>query len=717
MVVHFVRYTAGVVRNSLPILGAVIIVAAVLVYSPQGRAFLLIEGFGVTAYVVLFGTIQMVLYAYVLADPVSANHADDGAQAAETRLRWLALWCGARIVGLLGGLLLPCLLEDFVARNSKKLATAIRTSMDASTALLVLLVATILLAELVWRIAFQKTEGTRLRDVSMLVWTVMAIWIANHMNYLWLGHRFTFYLLLLLVGLILSSLLALPGNGSQQAVGGGVMGWLNRWIWIVAAGVWLVAGSVLAIRPDFATGTGWVVFTVLQFWIALAVILTVLLKWGWNHHNWKPFVMACVVAVALVGAIFSFLGHALHARDVRKLEVAAITPPHLADVARQWLEDRRSKIECPKQLSERECTKQYPVVLVAAAGGGIRAAYWTAGLLTALQDANDAFAHHVFALSGVSGGSVGAGVFTALVKARCSGCRKQAAAILGKDFLAPILSTMLLRDVWSATFRTEWPDRAVTLEEAFERAWSETIKTHWLSERLEHLWSGDDTYRVPNLFLNVTEAESVKRVVISNVSVAGVESLDGALQQVVEAQAFRLSTAVVLSARFPYVSPEAKLTWEGHTLRLVDGGFVDNSGAATLIDILQALDGAAKEVELQGRLQFAVLLIENEPIETSALVVQKSTGGIGTPLAILDKIRSAQTDQFKRDLYAMVAARGGIVLDGFRPESGAAEFPLGWTLPEATRKEMDAQIGERLSAKNGAIVEILRLLENGRATS
>ena len=53
--------------------------------------------------------------------------------------------------------------------------------------------------------------------------------------------------------------------------------------------------------------------------------------------------------------------------------------------------------------------------LVTAKGGGIRAAYWTAALLTALQDANPEFADHVFAVSGVSGGSVGAGVFAGLL--------------------------------------------------------------------------------------------------------------------------------------------------------------------------------------------------------------------------------------------------------------------------------------------------------------
>src|SRR6185312_8443598 len=64
-----------------------------------------------------------------------------------------------------------------------------------------------------------------------------------------------------------------------------------------------------------------------------------------------------------------------------------------------------------------------PVFIVASEGGGIRAAYWTALVLSTLQEqvpsipAQDAsfqpqdFASHLFAISGISGGSVGATVF------------------------------------------------------------------------------------------------------------------------------------------------------------------------------------------------------------------------------------------------------------------------------------------------------------------
>ena len=43
------------------------------------------------------------------------------------------------------------------------------------------------------------------------------------------------------------------------------------------------------------------------------------------------------------------------------------------------------------------------MVVVAAAGGGVRASYWTAAILGKIQDMYGDFGKHVFAISAVSG--------------------------------------------------------------------------------------------------------------------------------------------------------------------------------------------------------------------------------------------------------------------------------------------------------------------------
>src|SRR5262249_53748432 len=108
---------------------------------------------------------------------------------------------------------------------------------------------------------------------------------------------------------------------------------------------------------------------------------------------------------------------------------------------------------------------EIPFIIVAAAGGGSRAAYWTATVLGALEDEIPDFHRYLFAISGVSGGSLGATVYRTLLKTppdklpekakclkdgsdirrgpyECAGQR-----VLSRDFLAPVVGSLLLPDL------------------------------------------------------------------------------------------------------------------------------------------------------------------------------------------------------------------------------------------------------------------------------
>ena len=87
---------------------------------------------------------------------------------------------------------------------------------------------------------------------------------------------------------------------------------------------------------------------------------------------------------------------------------AGATAPPIARAGqdfRTWLANR----------PDRDAYKDgaYPVYIVAAQGGGIYAAYQTALFLARMQDVCPRFRHHLFAISSVSGGSVGAATFAA----------------------------------------------------------------------------------------------------------------------------------------------------------------------------------------------------------------------------------------------------------------------------------------------------------------
>ncbi len=250
------------------------------------------------------------------------------------------------------------------------------------------------------------------------------------------------------------------------------------------------------------------------------------------------------------------------------------------------------------------------MVIVSAEGGGIYAAYHAAYVLAKLQDAsNGAFCRHVFAISGVSGGSVGAGVFAALAATHARNRESsldhppladeqfltKVDAVLARDFLSPTLAALLYPDLVQKflPFPVPYFDRAKALENAFERGWEKGTHGTEFENPLDSIghFPNDAT---PALFLNTTEVETGRKVVItplecdprrSNLETFGKRHPDAII---------KLSTAVTLSARFPVVTPPGYLlTWtsDGQQVkrRYVDGGYFEDSGTDTLAEIMAGI--------------------------------------------------------------------------------------------------------------------------------
>lgn len=274
-----------------------------------------------------------------------------------------------------------------------------------------------------------------------------------------------------------------------------------------------------------------------------------------------------------------------------------------------------------------------PVYMVVAVGGASRAAYWTAGVLARLED--DArrnhrrFAANLFAISSISGGSLGATAFVAALAQygdadACMQAVEPADRIhpdscltdrlvrfLGGDFLSPVVARMLFPDLairflpvpqaWAAQ-----ADRSLGLELAWTQDWRvQSSKAAHLVNwdqpivRLYDQAESPEAPWLPSLLLNTVRLEDGQRFMQSNVKPAWPGMMD-LLDAQFDTQRLTLAQAVHNSARFPYVSPgalvlgatgavsEAKVDPPrlGH---LGDGGYHEGSGAATLADLLEAL--------------------------------------------------------------------------------------------------------------------------------
>jgi len=354
--------------------------------------------------------------------------------------------------------------------------------------------------------------------------------------------------------------------------------------------------------------------------------------------------------------------------------------------------------------------KDTPFVVVATAGGGIRAAYWTVTVLGDLHEKSAQFAERNFAISGVSGGSVGATVYRAVlevqtqqIKESCSkdGVMKCAQHILGHDFLGANTSAMLYPDLAQRFWPFPWfPDRAKALEQAWERAFHEETGIDVLNTTIGKLGAKAGT---PMLFLNATWADNGRRIVASNLRF-GPESDEQESfarsndQLAVLGRDIRLSTAAHNSARFPMVSPPGMWKQKDKIAgRLQDGGLFENYGAETALEIL---DLACKKFSCDGldsekkRIKPVVILISSDPhllenLAESSTDYKPTHFGyeVRSTFKTYEKVRSGRAAEEASRLEAWTKKNGKGKFYHFRmcKTEGAGQPPLGWYLSESAK--------------------------------
>ena len=396
-------------------------------------------------------------------------------------------------------------------------------------------------------------------------------------------------------------------------------------------------------------------------------------------------------------------------------------------------------------------------VFVSAAGGGLRAGYWSASILARLYDCVPNFSHKLVAISGVSGGSLGAGLYVALARdeqknkiSRGSGdCAERPINVLDaqsptrsmqsklddffkNDFLAPAITSLFFKDLPQALIPLQIiPDRAAMLEQAFEQAWrlacearthgpscydGEQFKQSFFNVRDSPEWN-------PLLFFNGTHEETGKRTITSHVRINQESFFDAFDFFDLNRKDISLSTAVLNSARFPFVSPAGAITRSAEsglvelTGHIIDGGFFENNGATTLQEVVDSTIKFLNEREKLAQWKPLVIEIVNDVgIQEMDLARRRNEifeRPMDRPLPV--SVNPGEQAQIANQLlstalglYATRTARGilasKMLADFVVQKSGGAfvQFrlcphmrpspPLGWLLTEQSRTAMDQLI-------------------------
>lgn len=257
-----------------------------------------------------------------------------------------------------------------------------------------------------------------------------------------------------------------------------------------------------------------------------------------------------------------------------------------------------------------------PVIFVSIEGGGIYSAAYSSLLLEKLSRI-EGFKEHLFVISGVSGGSVGATLYVSALKNKLllenpvdTTNQHPIKEFLEIDHLSPIIgATFFLEPVNFinpfARFGLHLKDRSKYLEDSL--ALREPLGTFFNDDILTY----NEKFEFPFLVINSTNAKNGSRVVFSPINIGG-ENLNKLEEQnndtvndekkkkgvppfyhfksfIGEDKSVTIGAAAVASARFPIVSPPATLGDGRENAYLVDGGYYENSGASTLNDIMNEI--------------------------------------------------------------------------------------------------------------------------------
>ena len=426
---------------------------------------------------------------------------------------------------------------------------------------------------------------------------------------------------------------------------------IRKAFWLTAS---LIAGFGLLclVVPSFASFVGSIsiYFIGLSAWVILLCLVEAFL----HKRDWPSISLCLVILIGvsygfqMVDSVFGWDFFGNH-NAVTTMSTSANRPrPTLVEHAVSWLDDRENDDPAA------------PAIIVLADGGGIRAAYHTARVLNALDTQScGAFGRRIYAISAVSGGSVGVATYLAarashkeLDVPEASQCDDRHRASwdnsraideeLLRDHLAPLIAGVFFLDPAGGLIPVQnrrlsdvsfpAPDRAHLFESSLQGQdgpfWSDLTligtKDRSLEQLQSHLRLDFETAVAdafgktpPVVMLNTVRSDDGGLDAVSNVSLKkdtaasfeGESAHHNILDQLscgaAQPTTISLATAAVLSARFPFITPPAAIDERAcgaggakspiRRIRYVDGGYLDNSGASTASDAVDALQRVCRD--------------------------------------------------------------------------------------------------------------------------
>lgn len=472
---------------------------------------------------------------------------------------------------------------------------------------------------------------------------------------------------------------------------------------------------------DFADRMGPLAFVLLAFGILVGLSNMITIFSIYRRTN---FFFVFLVWAFVVGFIY----------DPFKVRLVDSPPTPRTDMIQyfdSWVQHRKTEIDT---------STTFPVYVVIADGGASRSGYWVSSVLSELQDssierrndnaARTIFSDHLLCLAGASGGSVGNAAFYAMLKSReIDGVSsrpdywEQSRSFLKNDFLTPVLTHWLGTDIFQhlVPFKIA-EDRAGILEKGMERfAAKSNLRYNVPFDQVI-----DQSGKLPMLFINVTSLHKGLPAVVSSVPVESFSQRVDVIKQLEDSKlgTINYSTAVILGARFPYVSPAGRIDNEYY----VDGGYFDNTGAGIVHEALQKVELIMKQradtlrkqfkkdhstdtslLKTYGKLRFKLLYLSNSPFDpvpdnsrcsgykAPTKKIHPLSNDLAAPILTVLGTYGSQTDVNNRRLENFMSRfqQGGKMQTvNLYSEGDKKIYPMNWVISEYNLTRMDNRLRE-----------------------
>ena len=380
------------------------------------------------------------------------------------------------------------------------------------------------------------------------------------------------------------------------------------------------------------------------------------------------------------------------------------------------------------------CTKP-TMVLINAPGGGLRASLWTFYSLQYIDSLLDgALLQHTQLITGSSGGMIGAAYLRELYLRQASGKtnelhRAALADNMGKDILNPIVFSLVVNDFFFPLQKVDKGNFTYNKDRAYAFEWKLNQNTNGILEKtISDYQTPENNATVPMMVFSPTIANDGRKLLVASQPVSylcqntyksnlqlhpiydGIEFSRLFADQ--GAKNLRFTTALRMSASFPYISPLISMPSEPR-IELLDAGMRDNFGLELTLKFMHTFrnwitTNTNGVVIIQIRDKFKESPIDDNP-------QRDILGNSLMPIGILyDNLFAIQDYNQNQQLqYASLWFDQKVeIIDLVMNRNSTKNVSLSWHLTNKEKRQILGSIN--LQANQQAIARLKTLLVNSK---